>query len=98
LFDRKKHAKILEKLIELGADCRTEGWMKVNNELIFGSPLELAFHLKKENDSPSWTDSIKNIAKVLLTQKEKSYCELTQAGNNASSHNCKFVGSFCLRI
>ncbi len=55
--------------------------MKVDNEWIFGSPAKLVFHLKKENESALWTDSIKNIAKVLLKEKEKTYVKLTQTGN-----------------
>ena len=53
----------------------------MKDEWIFDQPLEIAFQLKKENESTSWTDSIKSIVKVLLKEKEKTYFKLTQTGN-----------------
>jgi len=81
LFYRKKHAGILEKFIELGANCTTKGWLKVSGEWIFCTPLELAFHFRRENESAAWTDSIRNMINVLHKEKEKTYFKMTQLGN-----------------
>jgi hypothetical protein len=45
---RQNHADILSLLVESGAKTSQEGWMKIGDDSMFGSPMLLAlwFHLK----------------------------------------------------
>jgi hypothetical protein len=45
---RQNHADILSLLVESGAKTSLEGWMKIGDDSMFGSPLLLAIWIQKK--------------------------------------------------
>ena len=60
----------MEVLIELGAKTTVQGWMNIQNEWIFGSPLELATQMLNEKESINWTRSLQYIIQFLTQEIE----------------------------
>ena len=84
-FQRKKHAKSVEVLIEFGAKTTVQGWMYIQNEWIFGSPLELVTQMLNEQESINWKRSLQYIIQLLTQEIEIEKLKTFSTGTKFTS-------------
>jgi hypothetical protein len=74
---RQNHADILSLLVESGAKTSQEGWMKIGDDSMFGSPMLLAlwFHLKFGS-----TEFSGEILQIIFKDYEKQLSRLPSKG------------------
>ena len=78
----QNHADILSLLVESGAKTSQEGWMKIGDESMFGSPLLLAIWNQKKFGKSELSEKIFHI---ILNDYEKQYKNLMSKGNSIYS-------------
>ncbi len=86
---RQNHADILSLLVESGAKTSQEGWMKIGDDSMFGSPLLLAIWFQK---SIGKSEISEKIFQIILNDYEKQYNTLMSKGNSIYSVKFGYVG------
>ena len=85
----QNHADILSLLVESGAKTSQEGWMKIGDESMFGSPLLLAIWIQKKIGKSELSEKI---FQIILNDYEKQYNTLMSKGNSIYSVKLGDVG------
>jgi hypothetical protein len=65
-------------LVEYGAKTSQEGWMKIGDDSMFGSPLLLAIWIQKKLGKSEISEKI---FQIILNDYEKQYNSLLSKGN-----------------
>jgi hypothetical protein len=74
---RQNHADILSLLVESGAMTSQEGWMKIGDDSMFGSPLLLALWFQKKFGSSEVSEKI---FQIIYHNYEKQYSSIFPKG------------------
>jgi hypothetical protein len=74
---RQNHADILSLLVESGAKTTQEGWMKIGDDSMFGSPLLLALWFQKKFGSTEFSGEI---LQIIFKDYEKQLSRLPSKG------------------
>ncbi len=85
----QNHEDILSLLVESGAKTSQEGWMKIGDESMFGSPLLLAIWFQKNIGKSEISEKI---FQIIFKDYEKQYNTLMPKGNSIYSVKFSFVG------
>jgi hypothetical protein len=85
----QNHEDILSLLVESGAKTSQEGWMKIGDESMFGSPLLLAIWNQKKIGKSELSEKI---FQIILNDYEKQYNSLLSKGKSIYSVKFSFVG------
>jgi hypothetical protein len=80
---------MLSLLVESGANTSQEGWMKIGDDSMFGSPLLLAIWFLK---SIGKSEISEKIFQIILNDNEKQYNSLLSKGKSIYSVKFSFVG------
>jgi hypothetical protein len=75
---RQNHADILSLLVEPGAKTSLEGWMKIGDDSMFGSPLLLAFWFQEKFGR---TEVSEQIFKIIFNGYEKLHNSMGPQGS-----------------
>ena len=75
----------MEVLIEFGAKTTVQGWMYIQNEWIFGSPLELVTQMLNEQESINWKRSLQYIIQLLTQEIEIEKLKTFSTGTKFTS-------------
>jgi hypothetical protein len=65
-------------LVESGANTSQEGWMKIGDDSIFGSPLLLAFWFQNKFGK---SESSEKIFQIIFNDFEKQYSSMLSKGS-----------------
>jgi hypothetical protein len=65
-------------LVESGANTSQEGWMKIGDDSIFGSPLLLAFWMQNKFGK---SESSEKIFQIIFNDFEKQYSSMLSKGS-----------------
>ena len=65
---RKSEDETIRFLFESGASVTQIGWIEVDKETFFGSPLELALFIHKKSNG---SESSEKLFKIVWTEREK---------------------------
>ncbi len=74
---RNEKLDVVSLMLELGANIDEVGWIQHEGNWFFGSPLELALHIKNEHPNPL----CEIIVDVLSTAQEKFWKLKNASGN-----------------
>jgi hypothetical protein len=74
----QNHEDILSLLVESGAKTSQEGWMKIGDDSMFGSPLLLALWFQKKFGRLEFSGEI---LQIIFKEYEKQYNSLLSKGN-----------------
>jgi hypothetical protein len=75
---RQNHADILSLLVEPGAKTSLEGWMKIGDDSMFGSPLLLAIWIQKIFGK---SENSEKIFQIIFNDYEKQHSAMLCKGN-----------------
>jgi hypothetical protein len=75
---RQNHADILSLLIESGAKTSQEGWMKIGDDSMLGSPLLLAIWIQKKLGKSEISEKI---FQIIFNDYEKQHSSMLCKGN-----------------
>jgi len=74
---RNDKLDVVSLMLELGANIDEVGWIQYEGNWFFGSPLELALHIKNEHTNPL----CEKIVDILCTAQEKFWKQRKASGN-----------------
>ncbi len=74
---RQNHADILSLLVESGAMTSQEGWMKIGDDSMFGSPLLLAIWFQRKIGESEISDKI---FQIIFNDYEKQHSAMLSKG------------------
>jgi hypothetical protein len=76
-------------LVESGAKTSQEGWMKIGDDSMFGSPLLLAIWIENKFGKSKISEKI---FQIIFNDNEKQYNSLLSKGKSIYSVKFSFVG------
>jgi hypothetical protein len=75
---RQNHSDILSLLVESGAKTSQEGWMKIGDDSMFGSPLLLAIWIENKLGKSKISEKI---FQIIFNDNEKQHSSMLSKGN-----------------
>jgi hypothetical protein len=74
----QNHEDILSLLVESGAKTSQDGWMKIGDDSMFGSPILLAIWIQKKLGK---SDVSEKIIQIIFNDYEKQHSYMLSKGN-----------------